>query len=143
MLRTRWFVTKVAMAGLLAAAGTSSAALPLAGTGRGEAGPHPALSAVSILEAGTIRGGLVVHLGCRDGELTAALRANDAYVIHALAVDEESLRRVRGRVLSRGATTVCSRGRERRASRGVPFALRVPETVPTSRTIAVSTRRVP
>jgi len=39
-----------------------------------------------IDEAG-IQGGLVVHLGCGDGKLTAALRANDSFVVHGLDAD--------------------------------------------------------
>ncbi len=47
-----------------------------------------------ILSATGVRGGLVVHLGCgpstssgQAGALTAALRADDGYVVHGLAVD--------------------------------------------------------
>ena len=36
-----------------------------------------------LAEAGT-RGGLVVHLGCGNGSLTAALRLNDSYLVHGL-----------------------------------------------------------
>jgi len=34
-----------------------------------------------------IRGGLVVHLGCGDGRLTAALRAGDRFTVHGLDAD--------------------------------------------------------
>ena len=44
-------------------------------------------TAKEILEATGIRGGLVVHLGCGDGKLTAALRASDALVVHGLDRD--------------------------------------------------------
>ena len=43
-----------------------SAATPSAG---------PDESAKTILDAAGVKGGLVVHLGCGDGKLTAALRA--------------------------------------------------------------------
>ncbi|GAG15994.1 unnamed protein product, partial [marine sediment metagenome] len=36
------------------------------------------------IEATDVQGGLVVHLGCGDGKLTAALRANDSYLVHGL-----------------------------------------------------------
>ena len=39
-----------------------------------------AQSARDMLEATGIQGGLVVHLGCGDGKLTAALRAGDKYL---------------------------------------------------------------
>ena len=37
-----------------------------------------------ILNSTGIKGGLVVHLGCGDGRLTAALRADDSYLVHGL-----------------------------------------------------------
>ena len=43
-----------------------------------------AASAQKILESTGVRGGLVVHLGCGDGKLTAALRANDSYLVQGL-----------------------------------------------------------
>ena len=36
-----------------------------------------AQSAKDILDSAGIEGGLVVHVGCGDGKLTAALRASD------------------------------------------------------------------
>ena len=41
--------------------------------------------AKEILSATGVRGGLVVHLGCGDGQLTAALRENPSYRVHGLA----------------------------------------------------------
>ena len=40
-----------------------------------------------ILDATGVKGGLVVHLGCGDGKLTAALRVNDSYLVHGLDLD--------------------------------------------------------
>ncbi|MGQ9575565.1 MAG: outer membrane protein assembly factor BamB family protein [Thermoguttaceae bacterium] len=40
--------------------------------------------AQQILAATGVQGGLIVHLGCGDGRLTAALRANDSYTVHGL-----------------------------------------------------------
>ena len=40
--------------------------------------------AKDILQATGVKGGLVVHLGCGDGKLTAALRANDSFIVHGL-----------------------------------------------------------
>jgi outer membrane protein assembly factor BamB len=44
-----------------------------------------------ILEAGGVKGGLVVHIGCGDGELTAALRLNDSYIVHGLDKSAENV----------------------------------------------------
>lgn len=40
-----------------------------------------------ILAASGIKGGVVVHLNCGDGRLTAALRANDSYIVQGLGAD--------------------------------------------------------
>jgi outer membrane protein assembly factor BamB/protein-L-isoaspartate O-methyltransferase len=48
-----------------------------------EASPAQPL-AEKILAAAGVRGGIVAHLGCGDGRLTAALRAGNAFTIHAL-----------------------------------------------------------
>ena len=45
--------------------------------------------AEQILEASGIQGGLVVHLGCGDGKLTAALRAGDSFLVHGLDADAD------------------------------------------------------
>jgi len=51
-----------------------------------------------ILKETGVTGGLVVHVGCGDGRLTAALRANDSLVVHGLDADvtkaRESIRAV-------------------------------------------------
>ncbi|NUQ64124.1 MAG: PQQ-binding-like beta-propeller repeat protein [Pirellulales bacterium] len=46
-----------------------------------------------IVETAGVRGGLVVHLGCGDGKLTAALRANEAFIVHGLDADVTAPRR--------------------------------------------------
>jgi len=59
----------------------------------------PLLSAASseneqaqqILEATGVKGGFVVHLGCGDGKLTSALRANDGYMVQGLETDEKQV----------------------------------------------------
>jgi outer membrane protein assembly factor BamB len=62
---------------------------------------HAAL-AKEILDATGVRAGLVVHLGCGDGKLTAALRANDSYIVHGLAVRAEDMAAARAHVRSLG-----------------------------------------
>ncbi|MGD8239549.1 MAG: class I SAM-dependent methyltransferase, partial [Armatimonadota bacterium] len=59
-----------------------------------------AAAARRILAAAGTRGGLVVHLGCGDGKLTAALRANDRYVVHGLDEDVRNVARAREHVQS-------------------------------------------
>ncbi|MBL7189835.1 MAG: PQQ-binding-like beta-propeller repeat protein [Phycisphaerae bacterium] len=49
-----------------------------------------------------VEGGLVVHLGCGDGELTAGLYASDSYMVHALDTDPANIERARKHIQSRG-----------------------------------------
>ena len=44
-------------------------------------------SARQVLEATGAEGGLIVHLGCGDGRLTAALRKDESCVVHGLDAD--------------------------------------------------------
>jgi outer membrane protein assembly factor BamB len=44
--------------------------------------------AKQILNATGVKGGLIVHIGCGDGKLTAALRANGSYIVHGLGADD-------------------------------------------------------
>jgi outer membrane protein assembly factor BamB len=65
----------------------------------------PARNAQELLEASGIKGGLVVHMGCGEGELTAALRAGragDRYLVHGLDTDPEKIARARKRLLEAG-----------------------------------------
>jgi len=55
-----------------------------------------------MLDATGVRGGLVVHLGCGDGELTAALRASDRYLVQGLDADADNVERARRHVRSLG-----------------------------------------
>ncbi|MBM4048856.1 MAG: class I SAM-dependent methyltransferase, partial [Planctomycetes bacterium] len=56
----------------------------------------------AILEAAGVTGGLVVHLGCGDGKLTAALRASDRFLVHGLDTDAAKVEKAREHILSRG-----------------------------------------
>ncbi len=62
---------------------------------------HDAL-AERILEATGVKGGLVVHLGCGDGRLTAALCANDSYVVHGLDATAKNVEKAREHIRSLG-----------------------------------------
>ena len=58
--------------------------------------------AEQILDATGVKGGLVVHLGCGDGKLTAALRANGSYLVHGLDGDAGNIEKARDYINSRG-----------------------------------------
>ncbi|MFQ6130499.1 MAG: PQQ-binding-like beta-propeller repeat protein [Armatimonadota bacterium] len=61
-----------------------------------------AISARDILAATGVKGGLIVHLGSGDGKLTAALRANDSYLVHGLDPDPRNIERARQHLRSLG-----------------------------------------
>ena len=56
----------------------------------------------TILDATGVRGGLVVHLGCGDGTLTAALCANRRLRVHGLDADAGNVAKAREHVRRRG-----------------------------------------
>ena len=49
--------------------------------------PRDAADAKRVLGAADYTGGLIVHLGCGDGRLTAALHAGDGSLVHGLESD--------------------------------------------------------
>jgi len=55
-----------------------------------------------IAESG-VKGGLVVHVGCGDGELTAALRCNERYLVQGLDTDRAKIEAARKRLVLKGA----------------------------------------
>ncbi len=57
-------------------------------------------SAREILKTTGTSGGLVVHLGCGDGRLTAALRANDSYLVHGLDDEYHNVKSARNYINS-------------------------------------------
>jgi outer membrane protein assembly factor BamB len=68
-------------------------------------GVSSALAATSgreILDAAGVKGGLVVHLGCGDGKLTALLRVNDRYIVQGLDRDAEQVEAARSHIQSLG-----------------------------------------
>ena len=68
----------------------------------GSAAADPAEQAKRILEATGVKGGLIVHVGCGDGKLTAALRANESYLVHGLARQAQNVAAARRHVHSMG-----------------------------------------
>ncbi len=55
-----------------------------------------------ILATTGIRGGLLVHVGCGDGKLTAALRAGESYLVHGLDADPSNVEAARQHIRSLG-----------------------------------------
>ena len=56
-----------------------------------------------ILRDTGVRGGLIVHLGCGEGRLTAALHTGDGDVVHGLDADPENVAKARATIRERGA----------------------------------------
>ncbi|MCP4452267.1 MAG: class I SAM-dependent methyltransferase [Planctomycetes bacterium] len=59
-----------------------------------------------VLEAAGVKGGLVVHIGCRDGKLTAALHASNSYIVQGLATDSETVMAARESLAQSGDATI-------------------------------------
>jgi len=62
----------------------------------------PGRSARQILDTCGVQGGLIVHIGCGDGRLTAALRADNRYLVHGLDTDIGKVEAVRPYIRSLG-----------------------------------------
>ena len=58
--------------------------------------------AEAILKETDVTGGLVVHLGCGDGRLTAALRTRDSLLVHGLDRDEAKVAEARAYLQAAG-----------------------------------------
>ncbi|UCE47933.1 MAG: class I SAM-dependent methyltransferase, partial [Phycisphaerales bacterium] len=65
------------------------------------AGEYPE-QARRILDATGVGGGLISHIGCRDGKLTAAFRVSDKYLVHGLDHDPNRVAEARGHVEAGG-----------------------------------------
>ena len=62
----------------------------------------PRQEAAHILDATGVKGGLIIHIGCGDGRLTCALRADDAYIVQGLDTDADKVKLARETIMSRG-----------------------------------------
>jgi len=60
------------------------------------------MQAKEILDTSGVQGGIVVHLGCGDGKLTAALRISDSYTVHGLEADPAKVAEARNYIQSKG-----------------------------------------
>ncbi len=68
----------------------------------------PQQQAQQILKACNIQGGLIVHIGCGDGRLTAALHAGDSFLVHGLDSSENRVQDARTYLQSLGIYGVVS-----------------------------------
>src|SRR3989304_3351502 len=62
----------------------------------------PATEARTILDATGVKGGLIVHLGCGDGRLTAAFRAGESYLVHGLDPEATNVEKARAHLQTLG-----------------------------------------
>jgi len=81
---------------------TLLAALGAAASQAVGASPDGKARARRILSAAGVRGGLIVHVGCGSGKLTAALRANDRFVVHGLDADARNVAKARETIRTAG-----------------------------------------
>jgi len=58
--------------------------------------------AEQLLEITGVKGGLIVHVGCGDGKLTADLRCNDSYIVHGLDVNAVNITKAQEHIRKRG-----------------------------------------
>ncbi|KPK48168.1 MAG: hypothetical protein AMK72_07390, partial [Planctomycetes bacterium SM23_25] len=70
--------------------------------GPGAAAADANALARQILTATGVKGGLIVHVACGDGRLTAALRASDRFVVHGLDTDAANVEKARTHLQSLG-----------------------------------------
>ena len=82
---------------MLACCSMAAELITMARVAAADAADEPDGYAVSacIVEMAGVKGGLVIHLGCGDGRLTAALRVNERYLVQGLDVDPENVKRAR------------------------------------------------
>ncbi len=59
-----------------------------------------AQTANEFLDVAGLKGGLVVHIGCGEGELTASLRVSDRFLVHGLDADPVNVNKARNHISS-------------------------------------------
>ena len=88
---------------LLAAVGFAYALMAQSVRQTGPDGREDSLEqAKSVIERSGVQGGLIVHIPCGDGRLTAALRVNDRYLVHGLDSKTENVEKARRYLISKG-----------------------------------------
>ena len=68
----------------------------------GQGGRDANVAAEKILEAASVKGGLVVQIGCGNGDVTVALGGRAGVVVHALDRDAAKVERTRQRIREAG-----------------------------------------
>ncbi len=106
--------------GLARAAFTLSVTAAVVAGAGGIVQASPAEDAARILADTGVRGGLVVHLGCGEGRLTAALGANETVVVHGLDSDAADVAAARRHIRALGRYGRVSA--ERFDARRLPYA---------------------
>ena len=96
MIRAKGHIVRLLVAGVLSAGVLAADGVQAADVAAPEA------QARQILDATGVRGGLVVHVGCGDGRLTAALHAGDGYLVHGLDSDAANVAKARAAIRSLG-----------------------------------------
>ena len=104
MRMKHWLLTIITFAllahpPLTARAGRVGLAPPI---GDGGASPSLQQKAKQILDAAGFTGGIIVHLGCGDGMLTAALSADDNYIVHGLDSNAQAVQAARQYIRRQG-----------------------------------------
>jgi outer membrane protein assembly factor BamB len=74
----------------------------------------------AIVNTANCTGGLIVHLGCRDGTLTAALGQKESFIVHGL--ESNSAKVAQARKLIRGKGLYGRVSIERWSGEGLPYA---------------------
>jgi outer membrane protein assembly factor BamB len=93
-LRTGWFQSAIVYAVIFAIGGAAIGA---------DIGPASEdVEACGIIETVGIHGGLIVHIGCGDGKLTAALGTNNSYLVHGLDRDSAKVTQARRYIQKKG-----------------------------------------
>ena len=93
-----WFFKELAVVLLVTC--TLSVVMALRNESIGQ--PIDQQQARQILDDTGVKGGFIVHIGCGDGKLTAALRANDSYIVQGLDTDVENIEKAKKTIMSKG-----------------------------------------
>ncbi len=75
-------------------------ALPTLAAGQSDAGP--AKTATELLAEAGVSGGLVIHLGCGDGALAAALHRSSAFIVQGLDTNKQRVQAARAKFRAKG-----------------------------------------
>ena len=93
-----------------------------------------------LLQEANVSGGLVVHLGCGSGHLTAALGADERFLVHGLDVEGENVEAARTHIVEKGLYGRVSV--ERLSSRWLPYADNLVNVIVADRIGRVTTEEV-